>query len=95
MFVPSMSIAPVVATAFRSICPPSTVRLVNRVTPPTAPVNVTEPVSASTVSAWPPFTVELKLILPSVVSPSSSLSTVTAPASVTAPVKVMAPSLLP
>ena len=89
-----MWIAPAVATVFRSICPPTTVRLTSAVVAPTAARSSTDPVCASRVRAWAPFTVEVKVMEPSVASSSSSLFTVTAPASVTGPVKVMAPSSL-
>ena len=95
MFVPVTEIAPVAATAARSICPPLTVRLASAVAPPAAPCRFTAAVSASRVSAKPPSIVEVKVIEPSVPSSSASLSTDTAAvARVTAPVKLMLPSSL-
>ena len=92
MFVPVTEIAPVAATEARSICPPLTVKLESLVVPPTAPEKVTEPVSASSVSAYAPSMVEPKMILPSVVLLLLSLSTVALAPRVTASSNVMFPS---
>ena len=89
---PVTLIAPVVFTSFSDTAPPVTVKVVSLVVPPMASDTVTAPPCASSVSVCAPFTVEEKVIEPSVVSSSLSLSTVTAPVRVTGSLKVMAPS---
>ena len=99
MFVPVTEIAPLDVTDARSTWAAFvTVRLFSFFVPPTAPESVTEPPSASSVSDCEPAVaasiVELKLMSPSDVSLSASLSTLTSVVRSTAPVKVMSPSSL-
>ena len=61
---------------------------------PTTPCRSTAPPPASSVNVLAPFTVEVKVMSPSVASSSLSLSTVVLTARSTGPVKVMAPSSL-
>ena len=80
LVVPLTEIAPADVTEARSTCAAFvTVRLSSFVVPPTAPVSVTSPPSASSVSDCEPAVsasiVELKLMSPSDVSLSASLST--------------------
>ena len=95
--MPSMSITPAVATVFRSICPPSTVRLESAVVPPTAPCRSAAPVFASSVSvrALPLLSiVEVNSMLPAVEVLFASLSTLTLACRSTAPSKRMLASSL-
>ena len=96
--MPVTESAPATATVLRSICPPLTVRLESFLVPPTAPCRFTAPPPASSVSDSVPavfaFTVEVKVIVPSVSSSSESLSIVTPMCRSTGPVNLMLPSAL-
>ena len=89
---------PASVTAPSVTSPPVIDRLFSFLVPPAAPVIVTSPVLASSVSDCEPAVfasiVELKLMSPSDVSLSASLSTVTLVSRSTAPVKLMSPSSL-
>lgn len=86
----------VVAVELCTMEAPVTVKEVNAVVPPTAPVIVTvPPVPPANVKTWVPLTVlEIEMFAPAAVAPPFVVSAATSSVKVTGPVQPIAPPLV-